>query len=102
MKISNCQKSATLCLLLAILCHSVFSISLAQTATGPPRTNDLQAALNDPTVDPVGAAPGTPNILFIIMDDVGIDQLAAFNPQSKVSTPNLDTLIHHGVSFNNC
>jgi len=36
------------------------------------------------------------------MDDVGIDQLPAFNPKSKISTPNLDVLIHHGVAFNNC
>src|SRR5689334_5695840 len=56
---------------------------------------------------PAGAAPKTPrtpNILFIIMDDVGIDQLRAFNPltPNPVRTPNLDTLIHHGVAFNNC
>jgi arylsulfatase A-like enzyme len=44
-----------------------------------------------------------PNILFIIMDDVGIDQLGTFNPSGSnlVSTPNLDTLVHQGVAFNN-
>ncbi len=42
-----------------------------------------------------------PNILFIIMDDAGIDQLTAFNPKAPVSTPNIDTLIQNGVRFNN-
>src|SRR5215471_19349189 len=51
----------------------------------------------------VTAASQPPNILFIIMDDVGIDQLGTFNPSGTnvVSTPNLDTLVHHGVAFNN-
>jgi arylsulfatase A-like enzyme len=55
-------------------------------------------------VCPARPAFQTPNILFIIMDDVGIDQLGTFNPQATnvVSTPNLDTLVHHGVAFNNC
>src|SRR6185436_3379815 len=44
------------------------------------------------------------NILFIIMDDVGIDQLTAFNPGTThpVSTPNIDTLVQGGVRFVNC
>jgi arylsulfatase A-like enzyme len=46
----------------------------------------------------------TPNILFIIMDDVGIDQLRAFNPNAPkgVETPVLDTLVKKGVVFSNC
>ncbi len=43
-----------------------------------------------------------PNILFIIMDDVGIDQLNTFNSNAPAITPNLDTLVQRGVSFNNC
>lgn len=43
-----------------------------------------------------------PNILFIILDDVGIDQLRAFNPASDTLTPVIDTLVHKGVAFNNC
>ncbi|MGN6552234.1 MAG: sulfatase-like hydrolase/transferase [Verrucomicrobiota bacterium] len=45
-----------------------------------------------------------PNILFIIMDDVGIDQLSTFNPfiAHPVPTPAIDTLVRRGVSFNNC
>jgi arylsulfatase A-like enzyme len=33
------------------------------------------------------------------MDDVGIDQLQAFNPLARVRTPNIDTLVAHGVRF---
>src|SRR5882757_2032408 len=42
-----------------------------------------------------------PNILFIIMDDVGIDQLNSFNPQAPKITPVLDAIAQQGVSFNN-
>ena len=42
-----------------------------------------------------------PNILFIIMDDVGIDQLNSFNPQAPKLTPVMDTLAQQGASFNN-
>jgi len=42
-----------------------------------------------------------PNILFIIMDDVGIDQLNSFNPQAPKITPVLDQIAQQGVSFNN-
>jgi arylsulfatase A-like enzyme len=42
-----------------------------------------------------------PNILFIILDDVGIDQLGHFNPLEidPPLTPNLDALAAQGVSF---
>jgi len=43
-----------------------------------------------------------PNILFIIMDDVGIDQLKSFNPQAPQVTPVMDTLVRQGIAFNNC
>ncbi len=43
-----------------------------------------------------------PNILFVIMDDVGIDQLKAFNPAAPQVTPVMDALTQQGVAFNNC
>ena len=42
-----------------------------------------------------------PNILFIIMDDVGIDQLKSFNAAAPQVTPVMQTLAQQGVSFNN-
>ena len=45
------------------------------------------------------------NILFIIMDDVGIDQLEGFNPEgspiSRPRTPNIHAVATAGVKFTN-
>jgi hypothetical protein len=50
------------------------------------------------------AASSPPNILFIILDDVGIDQLRPFNPAAPAPAPapNLDAIIAAGVKFTNC
>jgi arylsulfatase A-like enzyme len=43
-----------------------------------------------------------PNILFIVLDDVGIDQLRGFNPFPLAvtpRTPSIDTIAANGVSF---
>jgi len=44
-----------------------------------------------------------PNILFIILDDVGIDQLKIFNPLTPTAppTPNMDAIASAGVKFTN-
>ena len=58
-------------------------------------------SLVTPSATPSGTPP--PNIVFIIMDDVGIDQLEAFGlgQGQLASTPNLDALAHAGVRFPN-
>jgi len=45
----------------------------------------------------------TPNILFIIMDDVGIDQMRVFGYGGATPTaaPNIDTLASEGIRFRN-
>lgn len=40
-----------------------------------------------------------PNILFILADDMGYGDVGAFNPQSKIPTPNLDRLARQGMRF---
>jgi hypothetical protein len=44
-----------------------------------------------------------PNILFIIMDDVGIDQMKAFGygGATPPATPNFNAIAHEGVRFRN-
>src|SRR4051794_35201973 len=44
-----------------------------------------------------------PNILFIILDDVGIDQMKIFGygGLTPPSTPNIDAIAHAGVRFRN-
>ncbi|MEO8136553.1 MAG: sulfatase-like hydrolase/transferase, partial [Betaproteobacteria bacterium] len=52
---------------------------------------------------PAPATPPTPNILFIIMDDVGIDQMRLFGygGVAPPSTPNIDRIANAGVRFGN-
>ena len=51
----------------------------------------------------VDAASSKPNILFVILDDVGIDQLKIFNKDNPLPplTPNIDLIARHGVKFTN-
>lgn len=41
----------------------------------------------------------TPNIVFILADDMGYGDPACFNPQSKCATPNIDRLAAEGMRF---
>lgn len=49
------------------------------------------------------ATKSLPNILFIIMDDVGIDQMASFGYGGKTpaAMPNIDALAKNGIRFRN-
>jgi arylsulfatase A-like enzyme len=40
-----------------------------------------------------------PNIIFILVDDMGYGDIKAFNSESKISTPNLDKLAASGMIF---
>ncbi len=40
-----------------------------------------------------------PNIVFILADDLGYGDVGCYNPESKVSTPNIDRLAHQGLRF---
>jgi len=51
-----------------------------------------------------GETPQPPNIIFFILDDVGIDQMSAFGYGGAVDapqTPVIDTLVRSGVMFRN-
>ncbi len=50
-----------------------------------------------------GAGPQPPNILFIVLDDLGVDQLPVFGygGLTAASTPNLDAIARAGVRFRN-
>ncbi len=45
------------------------------------------------------AAAKSPNIVFILADDMGYGDLKAYNPGSKISTPHLDQLAAGGIVF---
>ena len=40
-----------------------------------------------------------PNIIYIMVDDMGYGDAQAFNPDSKISTPNIDKLAGSGMMF---
>lgn len=50
-----------------------------------------------------GSPVNTPNILFFILDDVGIDQMQSFGygGSTPPQTPNIDSIANAGVSFRN-
>ena len=41
----------------------------------------------------------SPNILFILADDMGYGDVGAFNPESKIATPHIDRLAAGGMRF---
>lgn len=45
------------------------------------------------------AAAEKPNILLILADDQGYGDVSAYNPESKIPTPNLDRLAAEGLRF---
>lgn len=40
-----------------------------------------------------------PDIILILADDLGIGDISCYNPEGKISTPNIDRLAEKGVSF---
>jgi arylsulfatase len=47
---------------------------------------------------PVRAVPGSPNVLFIVLDDTGFGQLGCYG--SPIATPHLDSLAANGLRYN--
>ena len=62
----------------------------AQSIPAHPPPRDLPSSL-------VSAKP--PNILIILVDDLGYGDLGSYNPNSKIPTPHLDTLSSEGMRF---
>ena len=40
-----------------------------------------------------------PNVVLILADDLGYGDVACYNPESRISTPNLDRLAAQGMRF---
>lgn len=47
---------------------------------------------------PVRAVPGSPNVVFIVLDDTGFGQLGCYG--SPIATPHLDSLADSGLRYN--
>jgi arylsulfatase A len=50
-------------------------------------------------ISPTALAQSKPNILLILADDLGYGDVACYNPESKVPTPNIDRLAAQGMKF---
>ena len=48
---------------------------------------------------PRALASTNPNIIIILVDDMGYGDLACFNPESKIPTPQIDRLAASGMRF---
>ena len=44
-------------------------------------------------------APKKPNIVFILVDDMGYGDIGPFNPKTKNRTPNLDRMASEGMKL---
>ncbi len=60
------------------------------------RTTDVSAPAWPVTPRP---APGTPNVLMVVLDDTGFGQLGCYG--SPIETPNFDALAANGLRYNN-
>ncbi|RTZ69517.1 MAG: arylsulfatase, partial [Verrucomicrobia bacterium] len=49
--------------------------------------------------DSLQAAQEKPNIVYIMVDDMGYSDPGCYNPQSKIPTPNIDSLANAGMRF---
>lgn len=63
----------------------------------------LWACSSDSDSPPEPPQAQAPNILFVVMDDIGVDQLRSFGygGATPPSTPNIDTIAQAGVRFRN-
>lgn len=48
---------------------------------------------------PQSATDRPPNIVYILADDLGYGDIAVFNPDGKIKTPNIDRLAAEGMRF---
>lgn len=80
-------------------------VGLVAAAASAAQPGGRPGAGGPPGGGPPGGGPpaAKPNILFIILDDVGIDQFAIFNPlaDDAVRAPNLEAVAAAGVKFTN-
>lgn len=45
------------------------------------------------------AEPSRPNVIFVLADDLGIGDISATNPESKIKTPHLQKMADEGITF---
>lgn len=51
------------------------------------------------SLKPAGQKNKTPNIIYILADDLGYGDVSVYNPKGKIATPNIDKLAAQGMRF---
>lgn len=67
---------------------------LALGADAPPLT-----ATNPERAESAKANRNRPNVILVLADDMGYGDVAAYNPDSKIPTPNIDRMAREGKRF---
>jgi hypothetical protein len=82
---------------------SIVGIALLLSASSWAQSNNGNASTSASPASTSNGQARRPNILFIIMDDVGIDQLSIFGygGANPAATPNIDAIARAGVRFRN-
>ena len=87
-----------------IACSLMFAVmitpQLSPAQSQPGRTGRTYKDSVPPPPPRPQAPPGAPNVLFIVLDDVGFAQVGAFGAD-VIRTPNIDRLAARGLRFNN-
>jgi hypothetical protein len=80
-----------------------FCLSLAVLTSAQTSGSFLLGPSSNPSAEKGGGNKQRPNILFIIMDDVGIDQMQIFGYGGATPplTPNINAIARAGVRFRN-
>ncbi len=92
----NWRRALLLCFISAFLRVSVAPGPLAQQQGIVGRTyKESRPAWETP----VQAPPGAPNVIYLVLDDVGFAQLGCYG--SEIKTPNLDRLAAGGLRYTN-
>ena len=68
----------------------VYSLTLSTISLGAAEKTPIQKSQINKT---------KPNIVFILADDMGIGDINALNPQGKIQTNNLNSMVHNGMTF---
>lgn len=96
------MKLAAYALAFLLAAPGAFAQEKCEVGTAPkfPGVIGRTAADSTPSpYKPVRPAPGSPNVVYIVLDDTGFGDLGCYG--SRVSTPNIDSLAKGGLQFNN-
>lgn len=107
------KKAAVVLVILAVAAYTGWQSRIELLVWGAPKIRELMDPIPANVPTEWGAGPQTaslsaaerpPNIILILADDMGFNDVSLYNGgagDGSVMTPNIDALAHEGVVFNN-